>query len=139
MIDAGSRIASFTLEASFVQLPPTPNDRINRWERARRTREVIEYVQMLAANELRKWNRAEKIAPMKLCDVEILVVVPHGRRIDHDNLVAATKPMTDALVRAGVMVDDSIDVIRSFNLRAIRKPGAGEYRIKYVISERVEL
>lgn len=132
---AGARLDGFRLGILTKSLPPSPNSRPgNRHEEARLFREWRDAAQTLAADELRK---APKVAPMALCDVSVLVIVKDRRRRDHDNIAASLKPITDGLVLAGVMADDSIDVIRSFRVLIEREPGRKDFEIVYHVVDAI--
>lgn len=70
--------------------------------------------------------------PLAACTMHVEFVVPDRRRRDLDNLIASTKPLTDGIVEAGVLVDDSTDVIREvrYSVRYAKGESATEYRIE---------
>ena len=51
--------------------------------------------------------------PLEQATVTVTFVVPDQRDRDKDNLVAASKPYMDGLVKAGVIIDDNWKVIRA--------------------------
>lgn len=52
-----------------------------------------------------------KIPPLGSCSVELLYVPRDRQRRDEDNLTATLKPLADGLVDAGVVVDDTPDLM----------------------------
>jgi len=50
-------------------------------------------------------------ATLERCVAEVTFVVGTKARRDLDNLIASTKPLTDGIVAAGVIRDDSLDVL----------------------------
>lgn len=97
--------------------PPTPNSTGGRNSWAVGAKERAQWKQdahRLAVDAVNRarWPEAQRVR------LTITFVVPtHGRR-DWDNLVAGTKPLTDGLVAAHVMSDDSIDVVAELVLRS---------------------
>lgn len=57
--------------------------------------------------------RTEPWRPLRKATVEILWRCRYRRRRDFDNLVSGIKPLLDGLVAAGVIEDDSSDVLVS--------------------------
>ncbi len=49
--------------------------------------------------------------PLEQATVTVTFVVPDRRNYDKDNLIAASKPFLDGIVKAGVIVDDNWKVI----------------------------
>ena len=96
--------------------PPTPNSTGGRNSWAAGARERAEWkdtARKLAVDAVNRarWPEAQRVR------LTITFVVPtHGRR-DWDNLVAGTKPLTDGLVAAHVMSDDSLEVVAELVLR----------------------
>jgi crossover junction endodeoxyribonuclease RusA len=112
--------------------PPTPNNGPrNNWA--------------AAAAERKQWRGdAHKIARdavnragwpgADLVRIHVVFVVPtHGRR-DWSNLIASLKPLEDGMVDAGVMRDDSLDVIQSYTFghRYERGIAATEFHVERV-------
>lgn len=95
--------------------PPTANAR-RHWRSVARDNETWKETATLVANgERSEWESRHglKWRPLRRCDVRITFGV-HTRAVrDWDNLIGSTKPLTDGLVAASVMLDDSIRVIRS--------------------------
>lgn len=52
-----------------------------------------------------------KLPPLGACDVVLVYVPRDRRRRDEDNLVATLKPLADGLVDAGVVADDTPDLM----------------------------
>lgn len=52
-----------------------------------------------------------KMPPLGSCSVELLYLPRDRRRRDEDNLTATLKPLADGLVDAGVVVDDTPDLM----------------------------
>lgn len=108
--------------------PPTPNARPANHFAAR--------------NESNRWKAdAAMIAraalpsgwvPLERALVNILFCLPTRQRRDMDNLIASTKPLTDGLVEAGVLVDDSIFVIRGMTFDWVITPrlASTQYRVE---------
>jgi Holliday junction resolvase RusA-like endonuclease len=109
--------------------PPTPNARPGNWPQAYRERIHWRDVAATYAGEARRRYEINgplpslystlgvKLAapaqmPLDAAFVEVMFVVPTRSRRDLDNLIAGSKPLTDGLVAAGVLKDDSTDVIR---------------------------
>jgi Holliday junction resolvase RusA-like endonuclease len=65
------------------------------------------------------------------CTISIEFVVPDRRRRDLDNLISGQKPCLDGIVAAGVIADDSTEVIRSVSYSVRYEKGVSEtvYRI----------
>ena len=93
---------SFTIELPY--LPPvsfSPNFRGHWSKRHRDGRVVKENVQYLLMEQFRP------IPSFRRVELHYTIVVPDRRRRDYDNFVARGKPITDALVDAGVIPDDT--------------------------------
>ena len=87
----------YRLEFDYERPPLTSNQRIHWRQRAALTKEVRE----------RTAFKAEGIPAMKACTVSLTWVVNDKRRRDADNLVPTLKAMCDGLVDAGVVPDDT--------------------------------
>jgi Holliday junction resolvase RusA-like endonuclease len=70
--------------------------------------------------------------PLGRAILSVVFVVPDHQRRDLDNLIAGTKPLTDGIVDAGILVDDSTRVIvsASYSWRYQRGVSATIYRIE---------
>lgn len=112
--------------------PPTPNNGPrNNWAAAAAERKQWRGdAHKIARDAVNRagWERAD------LVRVHVVFVVPtHGRR-DWSNLIASLKPLEDGLVDAGVMLDDSLDVIQSYTFghRYERGIAATEFHVERV-------
>lgn len=86
--------------------PPTPNAR-RHWR--------------VTALDNETWKGAARVValaslppgwtPLERCVADVTFVFPTKGRRDWDNAIASTKPCWDGLVAAGVLVDDSMQVI----------------------------
>lgn len=97
-------MAEYSIPLPWVNPPLSLNDRMNRYARARVTREVRGDAQLLA-----KSYRVERGAGHVV--VELHYQPCTRRRRDTDNLVATLKPICDGLVDAGVVADDTPDLM----------------------------
>ncbi|QGJ92715.1 RusA-like resolvase [Microbacterium phage Megan] len=86
-----------TLALDWTSPPLTENQRLNRWERARRVRDVR------ATTAL--WGR--RIRGARRVEVILTWVVADARKRDEDNVVPTLKALCDGLVDAGVVPDDT--------------------------------
>ncbi|WP_435199542.1 hypothetical protein [Janibacter sp. GS2] len=71
------------------------------------------------------WALAKQtgIPALDSCSVELLYEPAARRRRDDDNLFATLKPLADGLVDAGVVTDDTPDLMRkTCRIGQIRKP-----------------
>jgi Holliday junction resolvase RusA-like endonuclease len=104
--------------------PPTPNESNRAIARQKAWRERREW-RMTASGFAEaarlEWERRHGETWKPLDDVEISVAfgVKDNRRRDLDNLIASVKPLLDGLVDAGLIVDDSIAVIRRMEFGAV--------------------
>ena len=83
-------------------LPKTPNARLHWRARYRENQRWAKLVGLLVAN---------KRPPKPLTKAELTLTRRSSSPTDYDNLVAAFKPVTDALVMAGVLADDDFETI----------------------------
>lgn len=107
--------------------PPTPNAR-RHWR--------------VTALDNDTWKGAARVValaslppgwtPLERCVAEVTFVVGTKARRDLDNLIASSKPLTDGIVAAGVIRDDSLDVITSVTYTAEYRKGeaATIYRLE---------
>jgi hypothetical protein len=105
-----------TVEIRIGGRPPTPNSRRHYMVVAKENRDWADRARAAAIDAL-----GDDVGPpIKRAELEITFVV--ATRIDHDwdNLIASTKPLTDGLVLAGLLADDSERVIRRITFPAIR-------------------
>ena len=85
-------------------LPPrewNPNSRTH-W-RARETAKILVQDEIIALVREQNWDHPA----LPMANVKLTWTFPDNRRRDPDNLVAASKPLIDALTKAGVIEDDS--------------------------------
>lgn len=105
-----------TVEIRIAGRPPTPNNHTKatgyQFALSRRWKETAEK----AAKE----TIGEEFQPIRAANIDVIFVVPDARDRDWDNLIASTKPLTDGLVAAGVLVGDSQRVIRRIAFPEIR-------------------
>jgi hypothetical protein len=130
-----------TLKVVIPGRPPTPNARPgNKWEHARWMETWVENARLAAQDAMRAagWplalervgvpaggRRRKPILALYRCPLPIqwaehyvmVFVVPDRTERDWDNAVASSKPLTDGLVRAGVLAGDSTRYICSANRR----------------------
>lgn len=105
------------ISISILGRPPSTND-LNRkvaqarWRERREWRAAAEqeaWAAKLVWEEIirRKWQ------PLARADLIVTFVLPDRRRHDWDNLCSTVKPQLDGIVDAGILLDDSIEVLRS--------------------------
>jgi Holliday junction resolvase RusA-like endonuclease len=100
-----------TVEVRIEGRPPTPNAR-RHWRQVSHDNRVWKEAALRSAQDVR--NRSAVFGrPIAAADMTVTFVVPDRMRRDPDNLIAATKPLTDGLVAAGILADDSFTVLRS--------------------------
>ena len=98
-----------TLTITIPGRPPTPNSR-RHWRAVHADNTKWKTVAWMSANKAVPGRRMPNI---QRAAVAIEFVVPDRRHRDLDNLIASTKPLTDGIVAAGVLADDSSDVLVS--------------------------
>lgn len=117
-----------TVEIRIAGRPPTPNER-------RHYRVIAQdNARWKGIAQTAAWNAMGEHfgPPMRRVDIEVEFIVPTKGRRDRDNLISSIKPCTDGIVSAGVLVDDSDDVINDLRFpRPRHVPGvtATVYRI----------
>ena len=79
--------------------PLSANQRVHWAKRARLTKQVVGDVQWLV--------RAQRIPSLGRCSVQLHYRPLTNRHRDTDNLVASLKPVCDAIVREGLVPDDT--------------------------------
>lgn len=84
----------------------SPNSRGHWSAKHRASQEAVEEVIALVRQQ--GWFRS----PLYTATIGIEFHAPDERRRDFDNLLAASKPWIDGLVRAGVLVDDDAGHVR---------------------------
>lgn len=109
--------------------PPTPNARPGNVfaQRTQSNRWKVDAAWVAKAVLPLDW------VPLERANVRVVFGIPTRARRDMDNLIASTKPLTDGLVEAGVMVDDSIFVIASMTFDWELTPGLAS--TTYEVSE----
>jgi len=98
------------LRIEIPGLPPrelSPNARVHWAVKAKAAREYGSQV-FYAAVDARNRSEPAKWKNLDRAKVRVWFYVPPRRRRDLDNLIASFKPGLDALVRCGILVDDSI-------------------------------
>ena len=100
---------STTVSITYPSLPPREFSRNSRvhWSVLHRVQNQVTD-DMLALLLESGWRHQE---PPDRSVVSIEVVLPDKRRRDADNLITSCKPLLDALVKLGVLSDDSIHAI----------------------------
>lgn len=106
--------------------PPLPNRTVREgsWHARSRSRRSWRTAAMWAARVVHGAR-----PPVAACDLDVEHVLPDRRRRDLDNLAAATKPLLDGLVDAGLLAGDDTTVVRSIAHRATVVRGVRETRI----------
>lgn len=97
--------------------PPTPNVR-RHWREVYRDNKAWAETARLEA--VRAIQRTAGWKPASRARVSVAFGVKDRRVRDLDNLIASIKPLLDGLVQAGILVDDSLDVITVMEFGAIR-------------------
>lgn len=115
----------YVLEFELKGLPTTTNGSHGHWAtKAKAKRKWIDAVMKYVAKE--KAHPPEPLAKAKLTLTRC-----SSSECDFDNLVISFKPVTDGLVRAGVLTDDKPSVIgQSKYLWEKAKAGQGKIRVK---------
>ena len=94
-------------------LPPasfSPNSRVHWAVRSKDGKMAKEDVYYLLRAQ------CTTIPQLKVVALKYTIVVPDNRRRDYDNFISRTKPITDALVAAGLLKDDTPQYIKDFRL-----------------------
>ena len=110
---------------TFEGRPPNLNSRPGNWQAERRVRDQwLEDDTTTAIAARLEWERkhGQKWTPLRKCRIDITFVVADKRRRDWDNMIAAQKTRFDALVAAGIILDDSTEVIDSLGFDMIVEP-----------------
>lgn len=112
--------------------PPTPNRRFGnphaQWAEIKRWRRTAWGIALEAK------NRSGWVAPAR-ARITVTFIVPDNRSRDIDNLVSSTKPLTDGLVDAGVLVGDKSRELEwgAPRDRYVKGVTATEYLIEVVV------
>jgi len=112
---------SYELAFEWERPPLTANQR-QHWTAKARTTRVVRHRASFAA-------RALRIPPLGRCSVSLTWVVADRRRRDADNLVPTLKALCDGLVDAGVVTDDTPDLMHKHMPRIEHRPGATPHLI----------
>ena len=114
MTRATTPIAAFMGELTIriEGRPPTPNAR-RHWRVTALDNEVWKSIAAAAADAAIDGQYGGQWEPLERAEAEVTFVVGTRTQRDLDNLIASTKPLTDGLVAAGVIRDDSLDVLTS--------------------------
>ncbi len=83
----------------------SPNSRMNRWTKARFTRDLRHLAKMIGISERNRQNLPPADAPKRL--LLVLIRGPGQKLYDDDNLAGACKALRDGIVDAGWLVNDS--------------------------------
>ena len=113
-------------------LPPasfSPNSRVHWSARAADGKTVKEDVYYLLRAQL------TTIPQLKAIALKYTIVVPDNRRRDYDNFISRTKPITDALVHAGLLPDDTPQYIKDFRLTFQYEKGKSATIIEIEVKE----
>ncbi len=95
--------------------PPTANAR-RHWHAIAKDNETWKHTTMISAGWAKHdWEARHglKWAPLRHADVRVTFGLASRRAHDLDNLIGSIKPELDGIVAAGILIDDSIRVIRS--------------------------
>ena len=125
-------LADGSLELTIPGRPPTPNARFgNRYAEAAKTRTWRDAARLIGVDAV---NRTGWKAPAKARITLTFIVPTHASR-DTDNLVASTKPLTDGLRDAKVLVGDNHQVLEwgAPQVEYIRGAAATRYLVEVVI------
>lgn len=111
--------------------PPTPNNRFGNVYAERAT--MKRWRQTAWAIGVDARNRSGWVAPAK-ARVSLVFYVPDVRPRDVDNLFASTKPLTDGLVDAGILIGDKSSVLEwgAPRVEIVRGVRATEYIIEII-------
>jgi Holliday junction resolvase RusA-like endonuclease len=93
---------TYSIEFEYERPPITANQRLHWRMKALLTKDV----RALTA------QKAAHIPPMKACAVSLNWIVNDKRRRDADNIVPTLKAMCDGLVDAGIVPDDTPELMR---------------------------
>lgn len=101
-------------------IPPSPNQtRREHWARRAAAAKRWKHDAYLAAVAVRNVHRGSGF-PLQAAKVRCVIVATTGVRRDPDNAIASMKPLIDGIVEAGVLADDSFDVIRDLSVACER-------------------
>ena len=109
-----------SIRIELPYLPPasfSPNSRVHWAVRSKDGKMVKEDVYYLLRAQ------CATIPQLKAITLKYTIVVPDNRRRDYDNFISRTKPITDALVSAGLIPDDTPEYIKYFNVIFVYEKG----------------
>jgi len=104
----------------FIDRVPLSVNRVLRmhWAKRRLYNEQFLNEIFLAKNRLKIFGRPEH-SPVQL---QITLYICGQSEMDADNAVAACKPIIDALVKVGILLDDDPETVTGVSVTQIRKP-----------------
>jgi crossover junction endodeoxyribonuclease RusA len=108
--------------------PPTPNAR-RHWRVTALDNDTWKGAARVVALEA----KPDSWEPLDHAEVDVTFIVPDKRRRDLDNLVSSVKPQMDGIVDAGILRDDSLEVLSV--VRYGWRYSKGESATEYVIRE----
>lgn len=113
------------IEIGVAGIPTRPNEnrRLHWSARAKGEKEWRETAVAAARYALRSSGRAD-FYPLRRATLEYVFVLERASG-DLDGLVAASKPLLDGIVEAGVLVDDRVGVLVAISARWVRGPRKG--------------
>lgn len=106
-----------------IPTPPNENRRLHWGDRSRREREWRDQAIVAARHALRSAGNADDY-PLRRATLEYVFVLERAAG-DLDGLVAASKPLLDGIVEAGVLVDDRVGILVGISARWVRGPRKG--------------
>lgn len=112
---------------TFNFLPKTPslNHRTHWAIKAKQVKELKSLVKpVLIAHKPCK--------PFDSVKLRLMFYIPTRRRMDIDNLIARAKPLIDAMVDTGILLDDSYQVVRELTVAAEYRKGEPGLEIEIV-------
>ena len=115
--------------------PPTANAR-RHWRSIARDNVVWKEAAIIVAEHARAlWENRHGLRwhPLRMAKVEVIFGLHTHAHRDWDNLVCSIKPELDGIVAAGLLVDDSTDVIASISFAT--QYSKGEPYTEFVIEE----
>jgi Holliday junction resolvase RusA-like endonuclease len=112
--------------------PPTLNAR-RHWRAIAKDNENWKAVATADALDARKgWESKHGLRwrPLRTARLTVTFIVPDHRRRDWDNLISTMKPELDGFVAAGILVDDSTDVISFIRFEVEYEKGVSATRVR---------
>lgn len=119
---------TWTIDLGFERPPLTSNQRHHWTTKAALTKKVR------AATSWRA--RSAKIPALGKCEVTLTWYVTDGRRRDADNLVPTLKAACDGLVDAGIVTDDTPDLMQK-HMPIIVRLASGEQKSMTLSIEKI--